>query len=121
QNAVDPRDMGAATSSATFFRSLGGSIGTALFGAIFTSRLTAGLAGLGGAAAGGEGLVRSPQAVAALPPEIKARVIEAVAEGVDTVFITAVPFMVLAFFLVLKLPELPLRDHAHVGSVQLEG
>ncbi|MGQ0848687.1 MAG: MDR family MFS transporter [Actinomycetota bacterium] len=125
QNAVDPRDMGVATSSSTFFRSLGGSIGTALFGAIFTSRLTAGLAGLGaglgGPAGSGEGLVRSPQAVAALPPEVKARVIEAVAQGVDSVFITAVPFMVLAFFLVLNLPELPLREHAHVGSVQLEG
>ena len=40
QNDAPPRDIGVATSTATFFRSMGGSLGVALFGAIFASRLT---------------------------------------------------------------------------------
>ena len=39
QNAASPRNMGAATSTATFFRSIGGSAGVAVFGAIFAARL----------------------------------------------------------------------------------
>ena len=39
QNAVDPRDMGTATAASTFFRSIGGSFGVAIFGAIFLNRL----------------------------------------------------------------------------------
>ena len=39
QNDAPPRDIGVATSTATFFRSMGGSLGVALFGAIFASRL----------------------------------------------------------------------------------
>jgi len=39
QNAVHPRDLGTATSASTFFRSIGGSFGVAIFGAIFANRL----------------------------------------------------------------------------------
>ena len=46
QNDVEPRDIGVATSTATFFRSMGGSLGVALFGAIFATRLTSELADL---------------------------------------------------------------------------
>ena len=52
QNDAPPRDIGVATSTATFFRSMGGSLGVALFGAIFAARLHSELqdaAGLGGA------------------------------------------------------------------------
>src|SRR3954465_13873872 len=54
QNAVEYADLGVATSGATLFRSMGGSIGTAVLGAIFTARLTSELAGspAAGAAAG---------------------------------------------------------------------
>jgi MFS family permease len=45
QNAVDYRDLGVATSGTTLFRSIGGSVGVSLFGAIFTAALTANLAG----------------------------------------------------------------------------
>src|SRR5207249_5467714 len=44
QNALDLRDMGAGTSTATFFRSLGGSLGVAVLGAIMTNRLSVELA-----------------------------------------------------------------------------
>ncbi len=46
QNAVDYAELGVATSGATLFRSMGGSLGTAVLGAIFTNRLTHELAGL---------------------------------------------------------------------------
>ena len=39
QNAVDRKDLGTATAAATFFRTLGGALGTAIFGAVFTNRL----------------------------------------------------------------------------------
>ena len=39
QNAVDPRQMGVATSGSTLFRQIGGSIGVSIFGAIFANRL----------------------------------------------------------------------------------
>ena len=46
QNAVAYEDLGVATSGATLFRSIGGSLGTAVLGAIFADRLTDELAGL---------------------------------------------------------------------------
>src|SRR6202023_3277388 len=44
QNAVDYHDLGVATSGATLFRSIGGSVGTAVLGSIFSNRLSAELA-----------------------------------------------------------------------------
>ena len=46
QNAVDYRDLGVATSGATLFRLIGGSLGTAILGAIFAARLAANLSKL---------------------------------------------------------------------------
>ena len=43
QNAVDYRDLGVATSGATLFRSMGGSVGVPIFGAIFATSLRAAL------------------------------------------------------------------------------
>ena len=46
QNAMEYRNLGAATSDATFFRAIGGSFGTAVFGAIFSNQLAAHLSSL---------------------------------------------------------------------------
>ena len=51
QNDAPSRDVGVATSTATFFRSMGGSLGVAVFGAIFASRLASELTALPAAAA----------------------------------------------------------------------
>jgi EmrB/QacA subfamily drug resistance transporter len=113
QNAVDYRDLGTATSLATFFRSIGGSFGVALFGAIYAGGLTSNLAkllpgfhlqGLSGGAGGA-----TPQAIAHLPPTIHAGVIHAFAETLGTVFLSGVPFAVLAFILCWMIKEIPLR------------
>lgn len=119
QNAVDHRDLGVATSTNAFFRSLGGAFGTAIFGAILTARLghllprllPAGAADLDPAL-----LLGSPAQIRTLEPAVQGAVVEAFARSVSSVFLWAVPFAVMGFVLVVFLREIPLRDTAHVGS-----
>jgi hypothetical protein len=88
QNAVDRRDLGIATASANLFRSLGGSVGVALFGAVFAARLGTGperLQGVGAAE---------------------------VASALHTVFLIGAPVALLGLLVVLSLREVPLRGHA---------
>jgi MFS family permease len=77
QNSVNPSDMGVATSSATFFRSLGGTFGTALFGTVLANRLASELAQrLPAGALHGinpSQLTGSPQVIAALPHGVRER------------------------------------------------
>lgn len=115
QNSVEHSDMGVATSSNNFFRSLGGAFGTALLGAVFTGQLATRLAGLLPNAGSGQ-LTSSPSAIAALPDPIRSQVIEAFASSITRVFLVALPFTVLALVLALMTPELPLRETAHVGA-----
>ncbi len=127
QNAVDWRDIGTATSSNVFFRTLGGAFGTAIFGAILTSRLTAYLAHalpamspaerahLGGV------LQQGPLAIRTLPPPILNPVLEAFVRAYHVVFWVAIPFAIIAFVLALILPELPLRGPAPAVAEAAEG
>lgn len=112
QNAVERTDLGVATSSSMFFRSLGGSLGTALFGAIVAGRLASELAerlppGSGLSIAD---LTGSPASIAALPPAVRDVVVEAFSNSITAAFLVAVPLAVVAFALALLLPELALRD-----------
>ncbi|PRZ41674.1 EmrB/QacA subfamily drug resistance transporter [Antricoccus suffuscus] len=120
QNSVDYRDLGTATSGATFFRSIGGSFGTAIFGAIFANVLTGNLAhylkGLtippGFSATSGA----SPAVLAKLPPEIHTGFIEAYAASIRTVFLVAAPIALVAFALSWLLKEVPLRATAAAAN-----
>ena len=88
QNAVDYRDLGVATSGSILFRSIGGSIGVALFGAIFANRLATELAAVGAARAcraGGSDV----DAVHALPADVQAHVLDAFTAALQPVFLTA--------------------------------
>ncbi len=119
QNSVEHRDLGAATSSNTFFRSLGGAFGSALFGAILTGRLAYYLPRL--LPPGSEGidpsrLTGSPAQIRALPPDVQAAVADALARSIVTVFRWAIPFAVISFLLAVAIPEHPLRDTAHIGA-----
>lgn len=121
QNAVPYTDLGVATSASSFFRSMGGSFGVAVFGAILSARLSSELARLlpGGAGiVGGEvdRLLNSPDAIRSLPPEISGAVIEAMANSVQSVFLVAVPVLVVGFAASWLLEEIPLRDTVHVGA-----
>ncbi|MGA3183284.1 MAG: MDR family MFS transporter [Candidatus Dormibacteria bacterium] len=114
QNSVTQKDIGVATSTATFFRSMGGSIGVPIFGAIFSNVLIAKLVTdlpkgfhLGGLS-GGIGNA-SPQVLDKLPPLIHSGVVHAFSQSLGSVFLAGVPFAVIALVLVCLIKEVPLR------------
>jgi EmrB/QacA subfamily drug resistance transporter len=113
QNSVDRRNMGVATASVTFFRSMGGAIGTALLGAILNIQLKHHLSEIVGAAQGhvAAGTIKTNDvsAIKALPEPIKSWVLEAFTRSIDDVFLVGVPFMAVAFVIALTMREKPLR------------
>jgi hypothetical protein len=107
--------MGVATSSSQFFRSMGGTIGTAIFGTILSNRLAHNLAERlppGAAPAGGGNIAKSPERIAVLPPAIRADVVASFVDALHTVFLVAVPVIAVAFVLSFFIKELPLRGHS---------
>jgi EmrB/QacA subfamily drug resistance transporter len=110
QNAVDRRHMGAATSSVTFFRQMGGSFGTAVFGAIITSRLAVHLReflpSLPAAAAPNTSDV---QAIRSLPAQVQEPVIHAFSLSMHDAFLSAVPVVLLALVVAVLIKERPLH------------
>jgi MFS family permease len=115
QNAVDRGDLGVATATATFFRSVGGSVGVSVFGAIFNAHLRANLAHLAPAAASHvpAGTSASMTAIRALPPALRVQVKAAYADALTTVFGYGAPIMLVAFVLTWLLHDVPLRDRRH--------
>lgn len=111
QNAVSPREIGTATSSATFFRQMGGSFGTAIFGALMTARLTTELVGAvpPGVDIDPSKLTGSPAFIAALPDEVRIAVQDAFVVALSGVFRWAIPVCLVAFVFALFLPEQKLR------------
>ncbi|WP_347354763.1 MDR family MFS transporter [Intrasporangium sp.] len=114
QNDVPYRDLGVATSGATFFRSIGGSFGTAVFGAIFANTLTGNLAhylaGIPLPPGFNPEAGASPAILAQLPPEVHDGFIHAYAASLQTVFLAAIPIAALAFGFTWLLKEVPLRE-----------
>ena len=111
QNSVPVQDLGAATSSVSFFRSMGGSIGVAVFGALFNNFLTDRISGL--SVPVGETSGFSPESVRSLPPDVLAQVANAFAESLTAVFLIATPLIAVAFGLTWLLKEVPLRSSTH--------
>ena len=113
QNAVSYTDLGAATGGVTFFRSIGGSFGTAIFGAVFANvlagNLVTALHGLhlphGLTASSGA----SPAVLDRLPAAIHLGYITGYATSLQTVFLVGVPFAALAFALSWTIKDVPLR------------
>ena len=109
QNDVDHEDLGVATAGNTLFRAIGGSVGTAVLGAIFAAHLAKQLPQMGGKATG-EGSGLSLQVIASAPPEVRAQYAEAFTSSIDLVFLSAAAVSAVAFALIWLLPERPLRD-----------
>ena len=116
QNAVQHRDLGTATSAATFFRSMGGALGVAVFGALLSNRLgryiPSRLADAGiDVPAGGStrDLLGTPDAIGALPGPIRDAVLGGFADSLSDLYTVAIPIALIGFIVVLFLPELPLR------------
>lgn len=126
QNAVDHSDLGVATSGATFFRSLGGAMGVAMFGALLTHRLRDTIPAQLKAAGvppsqihNGAATQATPDQIANLPDPIHLAVITGFADALQTTFLAAVPFALLGFVILLFLRETPLRQTRHTTSQQL--
>lgn len=122
QNAVERRDLGTATSAVVFFRSIGSSLGAAIFGAILLNRLTLhitqALPGSTGAAAA-KGLKGSAAQLHTLPPAVQHTVLTAFARSFHDVFLAGIPFAALAFIVTLFLKESPLRG-SHQEEAETE-
>jgi len=120
QNSADYADLGAATSGATFFRSIGGAFGVSVFGAIFSNRLASELASAlrGVTLPRGFNITRAaadPELLKQLPAAIREDVRHAYSLALHPVFLYAIPVALIAFALSWFLREVPLRTTSSVG------
>ncbi|MFF5493611.1 MDR family MFS transporter [Streptomyces aquilus] len=128
QNTVEYADLGTATSGVTFFRTLGSSFGTAVFGTIYANTLAPNLedavteaarAGSGVAPATIAKAATSPEGVHQLPSAAASPIIDAYADTIQTVFLWTVPVAALGFVVALFLKQVQLRDSARAGSTDM--
>lgn len=123
QNAVDPRQIGTASASVAFFRSLGGTIGVSVMGAVLGSRIkdlvVDGLRGLGvdPSQAGGLGSGTIPD-LSTLPGPFRTVIESAYGEGVGDVFLLAAPLAVISIIAIALLPNLPLSRQTSQQKLQ---
>ncbi|QXQ11069.1 MDR family MFS transporter [Paeniglutamicibacter sp. Y32M11] len=118
QNAVDPSMVGTATSTNNYFREVGASLGVAIFGAMFTNRLSEKLtevftsSGANAADAGTATATLDPQTLAQLPDAMREGIVSAYADSLAPVFWYLIPFILIAFVLALFLKQVKLSDTA---------
>jgi hypothetical protein len=116
QNSVEQKDLGVASSASTFFRSIGGSFGVSLFGAVFNNHLTSSLTEkLGPEAAkavtSGGGRMDAA-ALGQLPAQVRTGFLESMAGAIGGVFVWAILFAVFVPLLAVFIKEVPLRGSA---------
>jgi EmrB/QacA subfamily drug resistance transporter len=124
QNAVDHSEIGVATSSATFFRSIGSSLGGAIFGAILTNRLALHLKQLlPGSSTKVAGIAKNIQNgvssdnIKKLGPSVSHAIFKAFVMSFHDMFLFAIPVIALAFIAALFLKETPLRTSVKTPEV----
>jgi DNA-binding MarR family transcriptional regulator len=127
QNAVSYQDLGVATSSATFFRMIGGSFGTAVFGAIYAIVLNHTIAPTLAKVPASVLKSFNPQTInPAVLGKLKStaeglffytKYIDAVTHAIQIVFLVAVPIAFVAFLLSFLLPEVELRKTVQTVDV----
>jgi EmrB/QacA subfamily drug resistance transporter len=121
QNAVPKRDLGAATSATTFFRSIGGAVGVAVMGAVLSHELARQILALGAAGVSDprlQALIAHPDAVvhpelrAALPPAVLAAFSQALADALHGVFLVGLGIACLALVSAFLVPAGRAQDLA---------
>ena len=125
QNAIDPREIGISTATLMALRTLGGSLGLAIYGTVFATvvkrelsdRVPAGSLPTGRTASS---LLREPAAIKALAEPVRDGVVQSITAGTGRVFLIAVPVALIAFVLALRLPELPLRQTTGMAAGGLD-
>ncbi|MFC0040583.1 MDR family MFS transporter [Actinomadura rayongensis] len=115
QNSVDMRDMGAAMSAVTLFRTLGGSLGVAVFGSLFTRAVQSHLPGTGG------GVRTDAHTLDHLSAGAKDAYLHAVTSGTHQIFLTGAILCAVAFIAALCVIETPLRKAPPTGTPAVTG
>ena len=116
QNTASYQDLGVATSAVTFFRTLGGSFGAAVFGSLYANFLQARLPAALRASHVPPSATATPEALHRLPDSRIAAVLHAYAVALDHVYIWAVPVAAIGFLVALLLKEVPLRGTAQASA-----
>ncbi|WSA93751.1 MFS transporter [Streptomyces sp. NBC_01795] len=114
QNQVKPEDLGSASSTVNFFRSLGGAVGVSALGAVLSNRIThymedgfAKLGMKGGGATGGGGSALPD--LDKLPGPVRTVVESSYGHGIGDIYLYAAPVALLSLLCVLFIREVPLR------------
>ncbi|SEP26830.1 MDR family MFS transporter [Trujillonella endophytica] len=126
QNSVSPTEMGVATSSVTFFRQMGGTLGVAVFLSLLFSRLPVDIAeafrsaGLGGAAESidVEGALSDTTSISSAPPAAVQAFKVGFSDSIDLVFLIAAGVVAIGFFVLLFLPQLELSNKSGIQARQ---
>ena len=119
QNAVGRRDLGVATAATQFFRSVGSTVGIALFGTVLNAGLADAIrghlpAGTEASASGlNAGSVLDPSVLAGLPPAVVDAVRHGLADRLHDVFTVGLPLVVVILLLTVALRPTPLRETVH--------
>ena len=117
QNAVEFHDLGVATATIMFFRSLGGSLGLAVFGTILTGTVRSEIPQrLGISADEAAGLIREPDDIAALATASREAVVDSLASGVGQIYLVCAGVMVVGLIAAILMPERPLRQRAGLSD-----
>jgi EmrB/QacA subfamily drug resistance transporter len=114
QNSVEPKDMGVATSAVTFFRQVGGSLGTAIFLSILFTRASSNipheLAKNHVQLPPGETFdINNTSGLNQLPPAVKHPILVGFSNAMDVVFLVGAIVLLGAIVLSVMLKEVPLR------------
>ncbi|MDP9308046.1 MAG: MFS transporter, partial [Actinomycetota bacterium] len=117
QNSVDYKYLGVASSGSTLFRQIGGSIGVAVFGAIFANQLTSHLVGKLPPGTRVPAAAANPAVVKTLPSAVRNVFATAITDALTMVFLVAAGIAAVAFFLTWLLPEVPLKTTAGAPDV----
>jgi EmrB/QacA subfamily drug resistance transporter len=113
QNSVELRDMGAASGSVTLFRTIGGSLGVALLGSIYTNRLQDTISSHLGSRAGGSlttgGVHVTPSMLHTLPAPVREAFKLGVTTGLHGVVVGGAVMAAAVFVFAWFVKEVPLR------------
>lgn len=121
QNGVEFHDLGVATATVMFFRSLGGSLGLAVFGTILNSTIRSEIPARTGIEPDkASSLIRSPQEIKQLADIPRQAVVDSIALGVSRIYLCCAAIMVIGFLIAIVLPEVPLKQRAGLSDA-LEG
>ncbi|WP_430390565.1 MDR family MFS transporter [Dyella sp. 20L07] len=110
QNSVAFKHLGVATSGVTLFRSIGGSIGVATFGAIFTLRLNHRMAEFMPEQVSAAPHALRPDMISKLPPDLHQKFLNAFDQSLHGVFVIAACVAAVGFAMTWLLQDIPLRS-----------